>query len=169
MVDQSVVITQPIPLSTTQQISEENFMKKYSTLIIALLLGVGFIIGGCTTTPKVMTTKDLVAEANEHVSNVPVSVAKELLDEGGYIFLDVRTAKEFKMGHIPGAVHIERGLLEFKINNQIPDKNAQIVAYCKVGGRGSLSAQTLVRMGYKNVINIEDGWIAWEKAGYPVE
>lgn len=136
-------------------------MKKYSTLIIALL-GVSLIIGGCTTpkvmttkdlvggcttTPKVMTTKDLVAEANEHVTNVPVSVAKELLDEGGHIFLDVRTAKEFKMGHIPGAVHIERGLLEFKINNQIPDKNAQIVVYCKVGGRGSLAAHTLGTYG----------------------
>lgn len=143
-------------------------MKKYSTLIIALLLGVSLIIGGCAT-PKVMTAKDLVAEANEHVTNVPVSVAKELLDEGGYIFLDVRTAKEFKMGHIPRAVHIERGLLEFKINNQVPDKNAQIVVYCKVGGRGSLAAHTLVRMGYKNVINIEGGWVPWEKAGYPVE
>jgi phage shock protein E len=153
-------------------------MKKYSTLIIALLLGVSLIIGGCTTpkvmtpkdlTTKVMTTKDLVAEANEHVTNVPVSVAKELLDEGGYIFLDVRTAKEFKMGHIPGAVHIERGLLEFMINNQVPDKNAQIVVYCKVGGRGSLAAHTLIRMGYKNVKNIEGGWVPWEKAGYPVE
>ena len=144
-------------------------MKKYSTLIIALLLGVSFIIGGCTTTPKVMTTKDLVAEANEHVTNVPVSVAKNLLDEGGYIFLDVRTAREYKMGHIPGAAHIERGLLEFNINNQLPDKNAQIVVYCKVGRRGSLAAYTLVRMGYKNVINIEDGWVSWEKDGYPVE
>ena len=153
-------------------------MKRYSRLI-ALLLGVSLIIGGCTTpkvmttidltTPKVMTTKDLVAEANEHVTNVPVSVAKELLDEGGYIFLDVRTAKEFKMGHIPGAVHIERGLLEFMINNQVPYKNAQIVVYCKVGGRGSLAAHTLVRMGYKNVTNIEGGWVPWEKAGYPVE
>jgi len=153
-------------------------MKRYSSLI-ALLLGVSLIIGGCTTpkvmttidltTPKVMTTKDLVAEANEHVTNVPVSVAKELLDEGGYIFLDVRTAKEFKMGHIPGAVHIERGLLEFMINNQVPYKNAQIVVYCKVGGRGSLAAHTLIRMGYKNVKNIEGGWVPWEKAGYPVE
>ncbi|MCD4764506.1 MAG: rhodanese-like domain-containing protein [Desulfobacterales bacterium] len=153
-------------------------MKRYSRLI-ALLLGVSLIIGGCTTpkvmttidltTPKVMTTKDLVAEANEHVTNVPVSVAKELLDEGGYIFLDVRTAKEFKMGHIPGAVHIERGLLEFMINNQVPYKNAQIVVYCKVGGRGSLAAHTLIRMGYKNVKNIEGGWVPWEKAGYPVE
>ncbi|MBU4185942.1 MAG: hypothetical protein KKI12_03615 [Proteobacteria bacterium] len=144
-------------------------MKKYSVLALALFLGFSFIVSGCITTPEVMTAKDLVAEANEHITNIPVSVAKEFFDEGGYIFLDVRTAKEYKMGHIPGAVHIERGLLEFQINNQIPDKNAQLVVYCKVGGRGSLAAHTLVRMGYENVINIEDGWVAWEKAGYPVE
>ena len=144
-------------------------MKKSTVLAFVFLLGFSLIISGCTTTPKVMTTKDLVAEANEHVTNIPASLAKELIDEGGYIYLDVRTAKEFKMGHIPGAIHIERGLLEFKINNQVPDKNAQIVVYCKVGERGSLAAHTLVRMGYKNVINMEDGWVAWEKVGYPVE
>ena len=144
-------------------------MKKYKVLIFAILLGLSFIVSGYTTTTKVMTTKDLVAEANEHITNVPASVAKELLNEGGHIFLDVRTAREYKMGHIPGAIHINRGLLEFTINNQVPDKNARIVAYCKVGGRGSLAAYTLVRMGYKNITNIEGGWVAWEKAGYPVE
>ncbi len=144
-------------------------MKKYLVLIFTLLLGFSLIIGGCITTPEVMTAKDLVAEANKHVTNIPASVAKDLFDEGGYIFLDVRTTREYKMGHIPDAIHIERGLLEFKINNQVPDKNAQIVVYCKVGERGSLAAHTLVRMGYKNVINIEDGWVAWEKDGYPVE
>ncbi len=144
-------------------------MRKYKVLIFAILLGLSFIVSGYTTTTKVMTTKELVAEANEHITNVPVSIAKELLNKGGHIFLDVRTAKEFKMGHIPGAIHIARGLLEFTINNQVSDKNAQIVVYCKVGGRGSLAAYTLVRMGYKNITNIEDGWSAWEKAGYPVE
>jgi len=144
-------------------------MKKYTVLAFVFLFGFSLIISGCTTTPKVMTTKDLVAEANEHVTNIPVSLAKELFDEGGYIFLDIRTAKEYKMGHIPDAIHIERGLLEFKINNQVPDKNAQIVVYCKVGERGSLAAHTMARMGYKNVINIEDGWVAWKKDGYPVE
>ncbi len=144
-------------------------MKKYKVLIFAILLGLSFVVSGYTTTTKVMTTKELVAEANEHITNVPASVAKALLDKGGHIFLDVRTAREYKMGHIPGAIHINRGLLEFTINNQVPDKNARIVAYCKVGGRGSLAAYTLVRMGYKNITNIEGGWVAWEKAGYPVE
>ena len=144
-------------------------MKKYKVLIFAILLGLSFVVSGYTTTTKVMTTKELVAEANEHITNVPASVAKALLDKGGHIFLDVRTAREYKMGHIPGAIHVDRGLLEFTINNQVPDKNARIVAYCKVGGRGSLAAYTLVRMGYKNITNIEGGWVAWEKAGYPVE
>ena len=144
-------------------------MRKYRVLIFAVLLGLSFIVSGYTTTTKVMTTNDLVAEANKHITNVPASVAKELLNEGGHIFLDVRTAREYKMGHIPGAIHVDRGLLEFTINNQVPDKNARIVAYCKVGGRGSLAAYTLIRMGYKNITNIEGGWIAWEKAGYPVE
>ncbi|MCK5507438.1 MAG: hypothetical protein KAI50_02835 [Desulfobacterales bacterium] len=144
-------------------------MKKYRVLIFAILLGLSFVVSGYTTTTKVMTTNELIAEANEHITNVTASVAKELLNEGGHIFLDVRTAREYKMGHIPGAIHIDRGLLEFTINNQVPDKNARIVAYCKVGGRGSLAAYTLVRMGYKNITNIEGGWVAWEKAGYPVE
>ena len=144
-------------------------MRKYKVLVFALLLGLSFIVSGYTTTTKVMTTENLVAEANKHITNVPASVAKELLNEGGHIFLDVRTAREYKMGHIPGAIHIDRGLLEFTINNQVPDKNARIVIYCKVGGRGSLAAYTMARMGYKNITNIEGGWVAWEKAGYPVE
>ena len=149
-------------------------MRKYRGLIFAILLGLSFIVSGCTTatkvmTTKVMTTEDLVSESNEHITNVPASVSRELLNEGGHIFLDVRTAREYKMGHIPGAIHIDRGLLEFTINNQVPDKNARIVTYCKVGERGSLAAYTLVRMGYKNITNIEGGWVAWEKAGYPVE
>ena len=145
-------------------------MRKYKVLVFALLLGLSFIVSGyTTTTTKVMTTKDLVAEANEHITNISASVAKELHNKGEHIFLDVRTAREYKMGHIPGAIHIDRGLLEFTINNKVPDKNAQIIAYCKVGGRGSLALYTLARMGYKNIKNIEGGWVAWEKAGYPVE
>jgi rhodanese-related sulfurtransferase len=51
----------------------------------------------------------------------------------------------------------------------VPDKSTQIVMYCKKGGRGCLAACTLCRMGYQNVVNMDGGWLAWEKAGYPVE
>lgn len=73
------------------------------------------------------------------------------------------------MGHVPGARHIPRGLLEFKIDKKIPDRTADIILYCKMGGRGCLAACTLCRMGYKNAKNMDGGWMAWEKAGYPVE
>jgi len=118
---------------------------------------------------KDMTAKDFVAEAKKGVCEVSVSEAKGMLDKGECVFLDCREPKEFKMGHVPGAVNIPRGLMEWKVSKKIPDKNAKIVVYCKVGGRGCLSACTLCRMGYKNVVNIAGGWKAWEKAGYPVE
>ena len=149
-------------------------MKRCALMAIALMLGFGLIFGGCATTEKQaaskeMTANDLVAEAKKNVCEVSVSEAKEMLDKGGYLFLDCREPKEFKMGHVPGAVNIPRGLLEFKIDKKVPDKKAPIVVYCKVGGRGCLSACTLCRMGYKNVSNMAGGWLAWEKAGYPVE
>jgi rhodanese-related sulfurtransferase len=118
---------------------------------------------------KDMTAKELVAEAKKDICEVSVSEAKALLDKGGLIFLDCRTSKEFKMGHIPGAMNIPRGLMEFKIAKKIPDKNAKIAMYCKSGGRGCLATCTLCKMGYKNVKNIDGGWKAWEKAGYPIE
>jgi rhodanese-related sulfurtransferase len=118
---------------------------------------------------KDMTAKEMVTEAKKEICEVSVSEAKELFDKGGVIFLDCRTSKEFKMGHVPAAMNIPRGLLEFQVNKKIPDKNANIVMYCKKGGRGCLATCTLCRMGYKNVKNMDGGWMAWEKAGYPVE
>jgi rhodanese-related sulfurtransferase len=70
---------------------------------------------------------------------------------------------------IPGSIHLQRGLLEFKVDKKLPDKNATVIVYCKTGGRSSLATYTLVRMGYENVKNMDGGWKAWAKAGYPVE
>jgi rhodanese-related sulfurtransferase len=144
-------------------------MKKHN--LFALVMAVVFAL--TLTAPAIMaadmTAKDMVAEAKKEICEISVSEAKECLDKGGYIFLDCRTDKEYKMGHVPGAVNIPRGLLEFKVDKKIPNKTAQIVMYCKKGGRGCLATCTLCRMGYKNVKNMDGGWLAWEKAGYPVE
>ena len=145
-------------------------MKKERLAILIPALVLALILGGCaSTTQKTMTTEEMVAEAKGSVCQVTVSEAKGLLDEGGHIFLDCREPKEYKMGHVPGAVNIPRGLLEFKIANKVPEKNTPIVMYCKSGGRGCLAACTLCRMGYEKVMNMDGGWLAWEKAGYPVE
>jgi len=144
-------------------------MKRSILFVFVLALVSTLALTAPIAVAKDMTAKELVAEAKKNICEVSVSDAKALLDKGGYIFLDCRTSKEFKMGHVPGAMNIPRGLLEFKISKKIPDKNAKIAMYCKSGGRGCLATCTLCRMGYKNVKNMGGGWKAWEKAGYPIE
>jgi rhodanese-related sulfurtransferase len=111
----------------------------------------------------------MVKEAKANVCEITVAEAKEILDQGGYLFLDCREPKEYKMGHVPGSINIPRGLMEFKVAKTVPNREENIVIYCKSGGRGCLAACTLCRMGYKNVKNMDGGWLAWEKAGYPIE
>jgi len=144
-------------------------MKKHLLFVLAFSLVVVLTLSAPMAIAKDMTAKDLVGEAKKNICEVSVVEAKASLDKGEYVFLDCRTKKEFKMGHIPGAINIPRGLLEFKIAKKVPDKNAKIVMYCKVGGRGCLATCTLCRMGYKNAVNMGGGWKAWEKAGYPIE
>lgn len=143
--------------------------KKNFILIIVLMISAAFAFNTSLALAKDMTAKDLVAEAKKNIVMISLSDAKAMFDKGGVTFLDCRTSKEFKSGHIPGAVNISRGLLEFKIGKKIPDKNTSVVIYCKSGGRASLGCCNLVRMGYKNIKNIDGGWKAWTKAGYPVE
>jgi len=139
----------------------------YFLWIVALAAALLFVAPSAMA--QDMTAADLVSEAKKSVCEIAVSEAKECFDKGGYVFIDCRTEDEFKMGHVPGAMHIPRGVMEFKIDKKVPDKTANIVLYCKKGGRGCLATCTLCRMGYKNVKNMDGGWMAWEKAGYPVE
>jgi rhodanese-related sulfurtransferase len=145
-------------------------MKMRNTiLIVALMLGIALVFNAPAAFAKDMTAKDLVAEAKKNITMISLEDAKALFDKGGVIFLDCREPKEYKSGHIPGAINIPRGLLEFKIEGKISDKNANIVMYCKSGGRGCLACESIGDMGYKNVKNMEGGWMAWSKAGYPVD
>lgn len=117
-----------------------------------------------------MTAKDFVNEAKKSVKEISVADAKAAIDSGkAVIVLDCRTAKEFKSGHLPKAINIQRGLLEFKVAKKIPDKAAYVICYCKSGGRSCLSTCSLGKMGYKNAVSMAGGWKAWLKAGYPVE
>jgi rhodanese-related sulfurtransferase len=143
--------------------------KQKLILVIALMISAAFAFNASLALAKDMTAKDFEAEALKHISTISVAEAKALLDKGGVTFLDVRTQKEYKSGHIPGAINLSRGLIEFKVDKKLPDKNAVVVVYCKSGGRSSLATYTLVRMGYKNLKSMDGGWKAWTKAGYPVE
>ena len=144
-------------------------------MAIVLTAFMGQVAVGQQTAKKItkkapMTAKQLVAQAKAVVPEVNVKQAKANIDKKMYkVILDVREPKEFRAGHIPGAINIPRGLLEFKITKKIADKATPILVYCKTGGRGALSGQTLMKMGYTKVFNMDGGWKAWVKAGYPVE
>lgn len=143
--------------------------KKNLILIVVLMIAAAFVFNASLVLAKDMTAKDFEKEALKHITTISVSEAKAILDKGGFTFLDVRTEKEYKKGHIPGAVNVPRGRLEYDIGKDISDKNASVVMYCKTGGRSCLGTYTLLRMGYKNVKSMDGGWKAWTKAGYPVE
>ncbi|MBN2141075.1 MAG: hypothetical protein JW718_08720 [Desulfovibrionaceae bacterium] len=135
-----------------------------SALVLGLVLGLGLAVQA-----KDMTADDLVKEAKSQITEISPEQAKKCLDQGGYLCLDCREDKEYKMGHVPGAINLPRGLVEFKIDKKIPNKEANILVMCKTGGRACLTCRALNRMGYKKAVNIAGGWQAWEKAGYPIE
>lgn len=109
-----------------------------------------------------MNVQDMVGEAKNSVPAVTCEDFLKMRAEGdNYTLIDVREEDEWNEGHIPEAVHIPRGLLEFKIADTVPDKNAPIVTQCASGGRSALCAETLVKMGYTNVKNLEGGYMGY--------
>ena len=145
-------------------------MKKLNlTVVIAFVICAAFAFNTSVALAKDVTLEDFEKEARGHITTLSVAEAKALLDKGGFTFLDVRTEKEFRAGHIPGAKNVPRGKLEYDIGKFIPDTNTPTVVYCKTGGRSCLGTYTLVKMGYKNLKSMDGGWQAWVKADYPVE
>ena len=86
------------------------------------------------------------------------------------VLMDVREADEFSAGHLPGAVLVPRGLLEFKLSATpaLSSRDLKVVVYCKTSGRAALAAQAMQSMGYLNVTSIAGGYDAWAAAGKPV-
>lgn len=115
------------------------------------------------------TAHDLVAAAKARVQEVAVDQAEEAIREAD-VLIDVREADEYAVGHVPGAVLIPRGLLEFRMSNTpaMESRGLNIVLYCKTSGRAALAACALQDMGYLNVRSIAGGFDAWQQAGKPV-
>jgi rhodanese-related sulfurtransferase len=115
------------------------------------------------------TAHDLVAAAKTRVQEIPVQDAEFAIRDAD-LLLDVREADEYAAGHLSGATHISRGMLEFKFsgNPALQPRDLKIVLYCKTSGRAALSAVALHDMGYLNVQSIAGGFDAWVAAGKPV-
>lgn len=125
-----------------------------------------------------LTTGQLLEQARDTVPEIGAAEARDLLERGEIgLLLDVREADEFAQGHIPGAVHAPRGLLEWYADPATPSakpelterREDRIVVQCASGGRSLLAAQTLQRMGYPNVVNMAGGFKEWSAQGFPVE
>ena len=112
----------------------------------------------------------VVDDAKRRIREVTVADVKALLDSGKQFHLvDVREDSEWANGHLPGARHLCKGIIERDIESAIPDLHAEIVLYCGGGFRSALSADNLQKMGYTNVVSMDGGWRDWAEAGFPVE
>jgi rhodanese-related sulfurtransferase len=110
----------------------------------------------------------LVDDAKTRVRQTDIQEVKRRLDAGEKFYLvDVREADEWARGHLPGAIHLGKGILERDIEKMIPDMAAPIVLYCGGGFRSALAADNLQKMGYADVFSMDGGWRLWLEAGYP--
>jgi len=111
----------------------------------------------------------LVKDAKSRIQEEDYRETKRRLDAGEkFILIDAREDSEWARGHIPGAIHLGRGILERDVEKTVPDKNAKIVLYCGGGFRSALAADNLQKMGYRNVISMDGGWRGWTEAGFPI-
>ena len=108
----------------------------------------------------------LVAEAKKNITEISPNETKERLERGAVV-IDVREEDDWREGHIKGAKHLSRGMVELEIEDEIPDVNQPIICYCGGGSRASLVTESLQKMGYKNVRSIRGGLRAWQAAGLP--
>ena len=115
------------------------------------------------------TALDLVAAARQRITEIPLAEAEAAIRDAD-VLLDVREADEFAAGHLPGAVHASRGMLEFKLSSTpaLSGRDLKFVLYCKTSGRAALAAAAMKEMGYLNVQSIAGGYDAWVAAGKPV-
>jgi len=112
----------------------------------------------------------LVDEAKQRVKQWNFLEVKKRMDDGEkFILVDVREDREWARGHLPGAVHLGKGVIERDVEQAVPDKSTTLVLYCGGGFRSALAADNLRKMGYTNCISMDGGWRAWCGAGFPVE
>src|SRR5262249_43702671 len=111
----------------------------------------------------------IVQDARSRIRETTVDEVKARLDRGEKLHLvDVREESEYARDHLPGAVHLGKGVLERDVEQRIPDPSAEIVLYCGGGFRSALAADNLQKMGYTNVLSMDGGVRDWRNKGYPL-
>ena len=112
--------------------------------------------------------QELVADAKKKITEIsPTDAASKTKSSSDAVIVDVREKDEFEELHIPDAVHMSRGTVELEVEEKFPDRNTTIICHCGGGGRSALAAESLQKMGYKNVRSMAGGFKAWKAAELP--
>ena len=112
---------------------------------------------------------NLVNDAKTRISETDVATIHQRKQAGEkFLLIDVREESEFAAGHIPGAVHMGRGVIERDIEKHVEDTATELVLYCGGGYRSALAAENLQKMGYTNVLSMDGGYRGWREAGLAV-
>jgi len=112
--------------------------------------------------------QELVADAKKKITEIsPTDAAAKAKSSSDAVIVDVREKDEFDESHIPDAIHMSRGMVELEVEEKFPDRNTTIICHCGGGGRSALAAESLQKMGYKNVRSMAGGFKAWKAAGLP--
>ena len=111
----------------------------------------------------------LVDDAKTRVRQIDIEGYKKMVGAGdSHVLVDTREDNEWEKGHVKGAVHLSRGIIERDIETQYPDKTTPVVLYCGGGFRSALAADNLQKMGYTNVISMDGGIRDWREKSYPL-
>ena len=111
----------------------------------------------------------IVDDAKTRIRETNVPEVKKRMDRGDkFLILDVREESEYAKDHLPGAVHMGKGVIERDIEMRVPDLNTEMILYCGGGFRSALAADNLQKMGYTNVISMDGGIRDWRQKGYPL-
>ena len=109
----------------------------------------------------------LVEDAKSRVRETTVDEIKTRLDRGEeFVLVDVREESEWQKDHLPGAIHMGKGVIERDVEQKVPDLKTELVLYCGGGFRSALAADNLQKMGYTNVISMDGGVRGWREKGY---
>jgi len=111
----------------------------------------------------------IVDDAKKRVRETNVDAVKVRMDRGEkFLLVDVREESEFAKDHLPGAIHLGKGIIERDVEARVPNLDAELILYCGGGFRSALAADNLQKMGYKNVISMDGGIRDWREKGYPL-
>jgi rhodanese-related sulfurtransferase len=113
---------------------------------------------------------NLVNAAKSRIPEIDIATYLKMVEAGdAHVLVDVREESEFAAGHVVGAIHLGKGIIERDIEARVPDPATKLILYCGGGFRSALVADNLKQMGYTQAISLDGGWRALKESGLPLE